>query len=84
MWKLRIGNAAQVCIFTSVFHRILDFKTGQDFYPALFLFKPTLKPLNFQSRLLPYKKGHLKQDGLFTISINENVSELLQSFCLIC
>jgi len=23
-----------------VFHRILDFKTGQDFYPALFLFDP--------------------------------------------
>ena len=38
LWKLRIGNAAGLCIFTSVFHRILDFKTGQDFYPALFLF----------------------------------------------
>jgi hypothetical protein len=38
MWKLRIGNVAAGCIFTSVFHRILDFKTGQDFHPALFLF----------------------------------------------
>ena len=38
MWKVRIGNVSGLCIFTSVFHRILDFKTGQDFYPALFLF----------------------------------------------
>jgi hypothetical protein len=38
MWKVRIGKVTEVCIFTSVFHRILDFKTGQDFYPALFLF----------------------------------------------
>jgi hypothetical protein len=37
MWKLRIGNALCRCTFTSVFHRILDFKTGPDFYPALFL-----------------------------------------------
>jgi hypothetical protein len=37
MWKLRIGNALCSCTFTSVFHRILDFKTGPDFYPALFL-----------------------------------------------
>ena len=37
MWKLRIGNVTEVCTFTTVFHRILDFKTGQDFHPALFL-----------------------------------------------
>jgi hypothetical protein len=40
LWKLRMGNATCICIFTSVFHRILDFKTGQDFHPALFLLLP--------------------------------------------
>jgi hypothetical protein len=32
------------CIFVSVFHRILDFKTGQDFYPAPYFFIPFLSP----------------------------------------
>jgi hypothetical protein len=30
------GQMAKVFIFDSVFHRILDFKTGLDFYPGPF------------------------------------------------
>jgi hypothetical protein len=39
MWFLRIGNALNYCIFTSVFHRILDFKNGAGFlsWPLIFL-----------------------------------------------
>jgi hypothetical protein len=36
MWKVLVGNVRINCIFISVFHRILDFKTGLDFYPSPF------------------------------------------------
>jgi hypothetical protein len=38
MWVLRIGITVAGCIFTSVFHRILDFKNGAGFPSSPFFF----------------------------------------------
>src|SRR5215216_2667078 len=46
---LRLSGLYILYIFTSVFHRILDFNTGLDFYPGPFSF---LTPL---SKYLPIK-----------------------------
>lgn len=34
--KSPIGNLKKSCTFVMVFHRILDFKNGLDFYPGPF------------------------------------------------
>jgi len=41
MWVLEIME--KPITFTSVFHRILDFKTGLDFYPGPFFIQVCLK-----------------------------------------
>jgi hypothetical protein len=38
MWKLRVKNDMVHCIFTMVFHRILDFKSGAGFLSSPFIF----------------------------------------------
>ena len=35
-WGPRAGSGTQVALYYSVFHRILDLKTGLDFYPGPF------------------------------------------------
>ncbi len=36
---VKIGNIITIRTFVTVFHRILDFKTGLDFYPGPFFFE---------------------------------------------
>jgi hypothetical protein len=43
--KVVLFQITMLFTFTSVFHRILDFKAGLDFYPGPFLFLSSSSPV---------------------------------------
>ena len=57
-WGPRAGSGTQVALYYSVFHRILDLKTGLDFYPGPFLFYAArIAPLPESNGKTPPERG---------------------------